>query len=98
MTLRRNIDQATLALVRRADPLTGDRDDADAEAALRAVTARIDALGALPHRSDRRVRARPRVLAGGSLGLAGVGAALTLVLTSGAAAPPAFAVTREPDA
>ena len=37
---------------------------------------------------------RPRVLAGGSLGLAGVGAALVLALgAGGAAAPPAFAVT-----
>ena len=37
---------------------------------------------------------RPRVLAGGSLGLAGVGTALALALTAGgAAAPPAFAIT-----
>ncbi len=39
---------------------------------------------------------RPRVLAGSTLGLAGVGAALVLVL-SGSAAPPAFAITKEGD-
>jgi hypothetical protein len=42
-----------------------------------------------------RVR-RPRVLAGSTLGLAGVGAALVLVL-SGSAAPPAFAITKQGD-
>jgi hypothetical protein len=41
-------------------------------------------------------RLRPRVLAGSTLGLAGVGAALVLAL-SGSAAPPAFAVTRQDD-
>ena len=41
-------------------------------------------------------RARPRVLAGSTLGLAGVGAALVLAL-SGSAAPPAFAITRSGD-
>lgn len=41
---------------------------------------------------------RPRVLAGGTLGLAGIGATLVLVLTAGsAAAPPAFAITSSPD-
>jgi hypothetical protein len=48
----------------------------------------------------RKVRlwtgARPRVLAGSTLGLAGVGAALVLAL-SGSAAPPAFAITRNGD-
>jgi hypothetical protein len=39
---------------------------------------------------------RPRVLEGGTLGLAGVGAALVLAL-SGSAAPPAFAITKEGD-
>ena len=39
---------------------------------------------------------RPRVLAGGTLTVAGVAAALTLVLNA-AAGPPAFAVTRQPD-
>jgi len=48
-----------------------------------------------------RTRLRPRVLAGSSLGLAGVGAALLLAL-GGSAAPPAFgrtalAVTRQRD-
>ncbi|MGA2011857.1 MAG: hypothetical protein ABSH51_15210 [Solirubrobacteraceae bacterium] len=41
-------------------------------------------------------RARPRFLAGSTLGLAGVGAALLLVL-GGSAAPPAFAITKEGD-
>jgi hypothetical protein len=41
-------------------------------------------------------RARPRVLAGSSLGLVAVGAALVLAL-SGSAAPPAFAITRSGD-
>jgi hypothetical protein len=41
-------------------------------------------------------RARPRVLAGSTLGLAGVGAALVLVL-GGSAAPPAFAITTNGD-
>ncbi len=39
---------------------------------------------------------RPRVLAGSTLGLAGVGAALVLTL-SGSAAPPAFAITTNSD-
>jgi hypothetical protein len=43
-----------------------------------------------------RTRRRPRILAGGTLGLAGVGAALVLAL-SGSAAAPAFAVTRSSD-
>jgi hypothetical protein len=44
----------------------------------------------------RRSRLRPRVLAGGTLGLAGVGAALVLAL-GGPATPPAFAITRSDD-
>jgi hypothetical protein len=40
--------------------------------------------------------ARPRFLAGGSLGLAGIGAALVLAF-SGSTAAPAFAVTRQDD-
>ena len=44
----------------------------------------------------RRTRPRPRVLAGSTLGLAGIGAALALALT-GSAAPPAFAITRNDD-
>ncbi|HTU31655.1 MAG TPA: hypothetical protein VMF07_19845 [Solirubrobacteraceae bacterium] len=43
-------------------------------------------------------RLRPRIVAGGSLGLAGVGAALLLALSAGsAAAPPAFAITTNHD-
>jgi hypothetical protein len=44
----------------------------------------------------RAIRSRPRVLAGSTLGLAGVGAALVLAL-SGSAAPPAFAITKQGD-
>jgi hypothetical protein len=43
-----------------------------------------------------RARIRPRLFAGGTLGLAGVGAAIALAL-SGSAAAPAFAVTRDSD-
>ena len=52
-----------------------------------------------PSRSGRtRLLRRPRVLAGSSLGLAGVGAALVLALSAGgAAAPTAFAITRSND-
>jgi hypothetical protein len=43
-------------------------------------------------------RRRSRLLASSSLGLAGIGAALVLILSAGGAgAPPAFAVTRESD-
>jgi hypothetical protein len=49
-------------------------------------------------RSARRTRRRPRLLAGGTLGLAGVGAALVLALSAGgAAAPPAYAITHRAD-
>jgi hypothetical protein len=49
-------------------------------------------------RPARRTRLRSRVLAGGTLGLAGVGAALVLALSAGgAAAPPAFAITHKAD-
>jgi hypothetical protein len=44
----------------------------------------------------RRTRPRPRVLAGSTLGLAGVGAALLLAL-GGSSAPPAYAVTTQSD-
>jgi hypothetical protein len=47
-----------------------------------------------PAASRARLR-RPRVLAGGTLGLAGVGAALVLAL--GGSAAPAFAVTKSDD-
>jgi hypothetical protein len=45
----------------------------------------------------RRARMRPRVFAGGTLGLAGVGVALLLALGGTAATTPAFAVTRSGD-
>jgi hypothetical protein len=44
----------------------------------------------------RRACLRPRLLAGGTLGLAGVGAALVLAL-GGSTAAPAFAITRSDD-
>jgi len=44
-----------------------------------------------------RLLRRPRVLAGSTLGLAGVGAALVLVLGGAAATTPAFAITRSAD-
>jgi hypothetical protein len=43
-----------------------------------------------------RLLRRPRALAGSTLGLAGVGAALVLAL-GGSAAPPAFAITKNAD-
>ena len=49
-----------------------------------------------PGRAGRGGVRRPRVLAGSTLGLAGVGAALVLAL-SGSAAPPAFAITKSGD-
>ncbi len=52
------------------------------------------ALAVRPGPSRARVLGRPRVLAGGTLGLAGVAAALTLALTGGT---PAFAVTTNAD-
>jgi hypothetical protein len=45
---------------------------------------------------SRRTLARPRLLAGSTLGLAGVGAALVLAL-GGSSAPPAFAITTSSD-
>ena len=47
-------------------------------------------------RGLERARLRPRVLAGSTLGLAGVGAALLLAL-GGSTAPPAFAITTSSD-
>ena len=68
--------------------------------ALRATTTidlareeRADAPVATP---ARRTRRRPRVLAGGTLGLVGVGAALVLAL-GGSATTPAFAITTSSD-
>ena len=51
-----------------------------------------------PSERARVRRPRPRLLAGGTLGLAGIGAALVLILSAGgAAAPPAFAITTNGD-
>jgi hypothetical protein len=47
-------------------------------------------------RSARRWTARPRIAAGGSLGLAGVVTGLVLAF-SGSTAPPAFAITHDAD-
>lgn len=46
---------------------------------------------------SRRTFRRPRVLAGGTLGLAGVGAAVVLALGGTAATTPAFAITTNSD-
>ena len=51
---------------------------------------------AAPEPRRARLR-RPRLLAGGTLGLAGVGAALALLLGGTAATTPAFAITRASD-
>ena len=51
---------------------------------------------AVPATRARRTRPRPRVLAGSTLGLAGIGAVLVLAL-GGSAAAPAFAVTKQDD-
>lgn len=59
-------------------------------AAYRALSAPSGPVGA------RGRRPRPRLLAGSTLALTGVGAALVLAL-SGSAAPPAFAITRNGD-
>lgn len=103
MTHRPDLDPGTLALVRRADPLmTARDDDVDHDAALRAVTQQIDALESRRNPDRRGVRGRgagrprPRVLAGSTLGLAGVGAALVLALATPATSP-AFAVTQHSD-
>jgi hypothetical protein len=50
-----------------------------------------------PEPTRARVLRRPRILAGGSLGLAGIGAALVLILGGTAATTPAFAVSRSKD-
>jgi hypothetical protein len=49
-----------------------------------------------PEPARARVLRRPRILAGSSLGLAGIGAALVLIL-GGSAAPAAFAITTQSD-
>lgn len=101
MTLRPDTDEATLALVRRADPLPTNRgDEVDDEAALRAVAERIDALEAPQNRDPREprraCRVRPRVLAGSTLGVMGVAGALALVLGT-SATPPAYAISKHSD-
>jgi hypothetical protein len=50
-----------------------------------------------PGRAGGRLLRRPRVLAGSTLGLAGVAAALVLALSGTAATTPALAVTRQDD-
>jgi hypothetical protein len=85
--------------------LRAARPDAEAAGQHPALFARIVAepgdarLANAEPRRPSRVAAwkRPRVLAGGSLTLAGVSAALVLALGGTAATAPAFAVTRESD-
>lgn len=50
-----------------------------------------------PGRAGGRLLRRPRILAGSTLGLAGVGAALVLALGGTAATAPAFAITTTSD-
>jgi len=59
--------------------------------------AREERADAVPAPRARRTRARPRILAGGTLGLVGVGAALVLALGGTAATTPAFAITKSND-
>jgi hypothetical protein len=95
VTQRPGVTKTALALVHRVDPLTRSRcDDLDEETALRVITERIDALETGRHRGHRRIA--PRVLAGSTLGLAGVGVAIVLAL-GGSTASPAFAITRSND-
>ena len=61
-----------------------------------ADTAEIPAKNAAPVRARTHLLRHPRFLAGGTLGLAGVGATLLLAL-GGTAAPPAFAITQKSD-
>lgn len=100
MTPRPEIDEATLALVRSADPLATDACvAADEEAALRHVLEHIDALEALPDQGQgersRGGRVRPGVLAC-AFGLVGVGVALVLALMT-SATPRAYAITTHRD-
>jgi hypothetical protein len=81
--------------LRAARPVAPDPGDHDA------LFARIVAEPGDPRLADSRhgrswSPPRRRVLAGGSLGLAGVAAALVVAL-SGSAAPPAFAITKSGD-
>jgi hypothetical protein len=70
----------------------GDRLERSVAADLRAEQRDAGSAG------TRTRQVRPRLLAGSTLGLAGVGAALVLILSAGgAAAPPALAVARESD-
>jgi hypothetical protein len=55
------------------------------------------ATGGTKGADSARLLRRPRILAGSTLGLAGVGAALVLALGGTAATAPAFAVTRSSD-
>ncbi len=50
-----------------------------------------------PEARHGRLLRRPRILAGGTLGLAGVGTALVLLLGGTAATAPAFAITKSDD-
>jgi hypothetical protein len=67
---------------------------------------RLERSAAADLRSERRAsgavtmwarRRRPRLLAGSSLGLAGIGAAVLVALSGTAATSPAFAITRHDD-
>jgi hypothetical protein len=98
-------DDSLMRRVRAAKPAAAERGDHAALLARIVAEPGDPRLVESPHERSSRLlgrkarpwtRARPRVLAGSSLGLAGVGAALVLAL-SGSAAPPAFAITRSGD-
>jgi hypothetical protein len=88
------IDDRLMRRLRAARPAAAEPGDHDA------LFARIVAAPGDPRRVEaaprRSLRPRPRVLAGGTLALAGAAAALVVAL-SGSTAAPAFAITRDDD-
>jgi hypothetical protein len=100
-------DDSLMRRVRAARPLAAEPGDHAALFAQIVAEPGDPRLVEAPHKRSSRppgrkvrpwTRARPRLLAGSTLGLAGVGAVLVLALSAGgAAAPPAFAITRSGD-
>jgi hypothetical protein len=86
------IDDRVMRRLRAARPAAAAPADDDA------LFARIVAAPGDPRLAEapRRAWTRPRVLAGGTLAVAGAAAVLAVAL-SGSAAPPAFAITRGDD-
>jgi hypothetical protein len=97
-------DDGLMSRLRTARPLAAEPGGHDALFARIVAEPGDPRVVGAPHRRSSGLRAaktrlgrRPRVLAGGTLGLAGVGAALVLVLGGTAATTPAFAITRSND-